>query len=189
MAELKCINIGPFNGYMAQAFEQYILEVENSNQPYFVFKIDSPGGAVFSLNKMYNLIHQSNKPTVAICESMAASCGSIIFGLSDYRIIGPNSQVLIHEPSTWSQGKINDIKSDINMVDGVRKWMFDSFDKRCKQESGFFENLVYKNNNADLWLNADKCLEYGIADEIGAINSFLRMSDKEILDKCKKYKG
>jgi len=66
------------------------------------------------------------------------------------------------------------------------KDIIDLLDKKCKQPSGFFAKLSFDCNNSDIYLKAQDCLEHNIADDIGALNSVLRMSDKEIMDKCNK---
>ena len=186
MTDYKIFNMGGFNMYSADQFMEYMLDVENSSQPYAIIHQTSGGGAVYALKKIYDCIKASNKKVVIVNSGISASCAAILFSVCDYRVTGESSEILIHEPSSMLWGTASEIESESKHIQDIKAWAFEVMDVHCGKEKGYFNDMSFSANNTDVRLNAQKCIEIGLADDIGALNSVLRMSDSEILEKCNK---
>lgn len=174
MVDLKIINVRGFNLWNADYICSEIMEVEITKQPAHIFEITSFGGYAFCLQKILDTMSSCKKPTLAVASGACASCGSIFFNACDYRLIGPNSTMLLHEPSGMTWGKYSDMKSDIKDTENLTKWMYSLYDKNSNKPTGYFEKLVFDNNNADLVLTADECVQHSLVDGKGSLIDIIK---------------
>ena len=108
------ITINAFGEYSASQFAAAFNSVINSPQPVVYISINSPGGSVFELNQMRDLILSSPKPVMGFGGGMVFSAASILLSscTKGYRWMSPSSKLMIHEVATSSEGKTSDIISD-----------------------------------------------------------------------------
>jgi ATP-dependent protease ClpP protease subunit len=81
--------------------------------------------------------------------------------------MSPLSQVMIHGASSAAIGNIETMKNSTKWVESINDIYFALLAKFSSKPKSFFKNLIKKNNNQDLFLNARQCLKYGIVDYIG----------------------
>jgi ATP-dependent Clp protease protease subunit len=99
-----------------------------------------------------------------IVMGMAASMGTIIAssGAKGKRYCLPNARVMIHQPSSGTEGKITD--QEIMLREGVflKKRLAEIFAKNTGKSLA----QVEKDMDRDNWMSAEEAKDYGIIDEI-----------------------
>lgn len=165
----KIITINEFGTFCANQFENAFNSVSNSIQPYIVLSINSPGGSVFELHQMRDLISVSRKPVVGFGGGMVFSAASILLTscTKGHRWMSPNSKLMIHEVATSSEGKSSDIISEAMETEKLNDELFEILAKNAGKPKLFFKNLIRKKNNADFFLSAEECKKYGLIDHVG----------------------
>lgn len=144
----------------------YLSLCKQYNQKTLPIIIDSYGGEAYSLLGMLSMIEESGIDIITICFAKAMSCGAVLFAAGKERYLGKHATVLIHEPSNIAFGTASDIKSESEETQRIKNKSFEILDKACNKESGFFLGLLKENNNSDLFLTPEQCLEYGLATQI-----------------------
>ncbi len=125
--------------------------------------INSPGGSVYDGLAIYDTM-QFIKPDVATYGiGLQASMGAFLLssGTKGKRFVLPNSRVMIHQPSSGTQGKISD--QEITLREGIalKKRLNEILAKNTGQKLSKIEKDVER----DFWLSADEAVEYGLADK------------------------
>lgn len=142
--------------------------INNDPQPFLPILVDSFGGDVLTVLSMLDMIDAISKPVVTVCTSKAMSCGSVLLsaGTKGYRYASPRATILIHEASTQLEGKTSDIISDAKSMEEFNDKMMEILAKNSNRPKKFYQQLIKKANNADLYLTAQQALEYGLIDHV-----------------------
>lgn len=94
----------------------------------------------------------------------AASMAGILLQAADLRLIGPSSHLMVHEPSSFLEGTMHQVKDHIDWV--VRWW-----DSACELYAGRSKltktQIAEKALKNDWWMTASEAVEWGFADDIG----------------------
>ena len=80
--------------------------------------INSPGGSVTAGMAIYDTMQYIKCDVSTICIGMAASMGAFLLssGAKGKRIALPNAEIMIHQPSAGTQGKVTDMEIDVEPV-------------------------------------------------------------------------
>lgn len=163
---------GPVNEPNAEKFRDDLMHAEDhalkSNQSVLPIIIDSYGGEVYSLLSMIDAIKSCKIKIATIVEGKAMSAGAALFscGTEGYRFIEPCATVMIHEVSSWSEGKNDEIKVKAEETDRLNAKIFSIMAANCKQKKDYFLKLVHQNNHADWYLDAEECVKHNLANRI-----------------------
>lgn len=126
--------------------------------------INSPGGTVYDGLAIIDTMKYIKPDVQTIGIGLQASMGSMLLacGAKGKRFLLPNSCVMIHQPSSGTQGKITD--QEIALKEGIRikKRLAEIFAER----TGKTIAQVEKDMDRDNWMSAEEALKYGIVDEI-----------------------
>ena len=183
MAKLNYIRFNvPFYGGVSEQFKDVFRQFNNDKSEAILVEINSPGGSIFELIPVLDVIQQEKKkPIIGVCSGMSASCGAALLMATDYRVIGQNSYIMLHQGGTWAQGKMSEIEADFKLISEMtNNFVYDLSDKAAKKPPGYTKSLIKENFNADLWINAEQALKHGYADDIGTVGS---INIKEIIKK------
>lgn len=124
--------------------------------------INSLGGCVYSAFSLIDIINSCRIPIYTIVEGATASAGTLISIFGKKRYIRPNAHMLIHQLSSECWGKMSEIEDEFknlqDLMDKIKS-MYKDNTKIPKKEL----NEILKH---DLWLDSDKCLKYGLVDEL-----------------------
>ena len=130
------------------------------------FYINSPGGVVTSGMVMYDTMQMIKSPVSTICMGLAASMGSILLsgGEKGKRFIFPHGEVMIHQPSLggYIQGVSTDLEIQAEQTRRVKDIGATILAKNC----GKTKEQIMKDFDRDYWMDAQKAIEYGIADKM-----------------------
>lgn len=142
--------------------------IVDDSQPFLPILVDSFGGDVLSLFSMLDMIDACQKPVITAVQSKAMSCGAVLLsaGTKGYRYASPRSTILIHEAATQLEGKASDIISDAKSMEMLNDKVMEILAKNSNKPKKFYQSLIKKANNADLYLSAEQCLEFGLIDKI-----------------------
>ena len=163
------VTVNKFDEDAVTKFRTEMAKAQNTPQEVIPVIIDSYGGHIYSLASMIDIIKSSKKPVSTIASGKAMSCGAALLacGSPGMRYITEESIVMIHDASSGSIGKTEEIKADAREIDRVQVWMYDLLDKRCGKISGYFKDEVHQRSHANWHLTAEDCLKHGVADHIG----------------------
>ena len=77
--------------------------------------INSPGGSVTDGMAIYDTMQYVKCDVSTICIGMAASMGAFLLssGAKGKRIALPNAEIMIHQPSAGTKGKVTDMEIDV----------------------------------------------------------------------------
>ncbi len=126
--------------------------------------INSPGGSVYDGFAIYDTI-QFIKPDVqTIGIGVQASMGAFLLssGKKGKRFILPNSRVMIHQPSSGTQGKISD--QEIMLKEGL--YLKERLNEILAKNTGQKLSKIEKDTDRDFWMGANEAVEYGLVDEV-----------------------
>lgn len=126
--------------------------------------INSPGGSVSDGLAIYDTM-QFIKPDVATYGiGLQASMGAFLLssGAKGKRFLLPNSRVMIHQPSSGTQGKVTD--QEISLREAVR--LKELLAEITAKNSGQKLAKVKADMERDFWMNADEAVAYGLVDKV-----------------------
>ena len=126
--------------------------------------INSPGGSVYDGLAIYDTI-QFIKPDVqTIGIGLQASMGAFLLssGTKGKRYLLPNSRVMIHQPSSGTQGKVTDQEISLREVMRIK----DDLSRMMAANTGQKLDKVKADMERDYWMSADEAVKYGIVDEV-----------------------
>jgi ATP-dependent Clp protease protease subunit len=164
----KYITIQEFDESTASRFTEGFNFLLNEPQSVIPIYISSPGGAIFSLMGIRDLVACSPKPVLTFTASMAASCGALLLalGTKGYRYASPNAMILVHEASTASEGKTSEIINEALYIEKLNNELLELLAENSNKSKEFYKKLIKKNNNADLFISPVQAKEWGIIDHI-----------------------
>ena len=126
--------------------------------------INSPGGSVYDGLGIYDTIQYIEPDVQTIGIGLQASMGAVLLssGTKGKRYALPNSRIMIHQPSSGTQGKITD--QEISLREGLflKKRLNEILAKNTGQKLAKIEKDV----DRDYWMSADEAKTYGLIDEI-----------------------
>lgn len=126
--------------------------------------INSPGGSVYDGLAIIDTIDYIEPDVQTIGIGLQASMGAMLLacGAKGKRCVLPNARIMIHQPSSGTEGKITD--QEIMLREGVflKKRLAEIFAER----TGKTLAQVEKDMDRDNWMSAEEALKYGIIDQI-----------------------
>lgn len=155
---------------LIKAFDKVKLEIESLKckygvEPIIHLHINSYGGCIFSGFCIIDAMRKIQKQGIEIytyCEGKVASCGTMISVHGNKRFISKNAVMLIHQLSSMFWGKFNEIEDDFENCNMLMRKIKKIYKDNSKFKKRELDNLLKR----DIWLEADKCLEKGLVDEI-----------------------
>ena len=134
----------------------------------FEIVFNSPGGSVFDGVALFDYIRHLSRQQhhiTTVCRGVAASMGGILLQAGDHRVMGAESYLLIHEPSTIAFGKAGDIEDTQAMLDRICTQTTKIFVDRSGGKITAAE-FKKKWKRTDWWVTAEEALKYGFTDEV-----------------------
>ena len=113
------VKVNKFDDEAVKGFYEDFEKCLTTGQPFVPILIDSYGGQVYSLLSMMAIIQNSKFPVYTIVQGKAMSCGAILFGMGHQRYMSENATLMLHDVSTMSCGKVEEIKSDAKEAESL----------------------------------------------------------------------
>jgi len=156
---------GPIGEGFADAIvgQLLFLESDSSEKDIYMY-INSPGGY---LDEMYGIFDAMTyvKPdivTMAYGKCMSAGSFLVAAGTKGKRFALPNTNIMIHELSSGTDGKYHDIKNYTKHLDESYEKMAEYYHKFTGQDV----DKIKEDMKRDHYMSAEEAKEYGLIDEI-----------------------
>ena len=126
--------------------------------------INSPGGDCVAAAQIYNMLsNYRGKVTVKI-DGIAASAASVIAMAGDTVLVSPVSMLMIHNPATMAWGDHAEMQKAMDMLDQVKESIINAYVLKTGLSRPKLSHLM----DAETWMDANKAVELGFADDIMA---------------------
>lgn len=126
--------------------------------------INSPGGSVYDGLAIYDTIQYIKPDVQTIGIGLQASMGAFLLssGTKGKRMALPNSRIMIHQPSSGTQGKITD--QEIALKEGL--FLKQKLNEILAKNTGQKLSKVEKDADRDFWMSAEEAVKYGLIDSV-----------------------
>ena len=143
--------------------ELLFLEAEDPGKDIQLY-INSPGGSVTAGMAIYDTMQYIKCDVSTICVGMAASMGAFLLscGAKGKRIALPNAEVMIHQPSAGTQGKVTDMEIDVEHFLKIKQ----RINKILADNTGKTPEQIKSDSERDNWMTAEEAKEYGLIDKV-----------------------
>lgn len=156
---------GPIETNMANTIvaQLLFLESENPNADISLY-INSPGGDVTAGWAIMDTMQYIKPNVTTIGMGLVASMGSVLLaaGAKGKRFVLPNTEIMIHQPSSGTQGKVTDMEIYMQEMQRVKK----IFVKQMAEFTGRKEKEVFDAMERDNWMDAEAAKKFGLIDGI-----------------------
>jgi len=153
------LNKGIFNLNVSMLSKTGPLEYE---PPPIKLHINSYGGSVFAGLSAVDYIKNSKIPVHTIIDGCAASAATLMSCVAERRYMHKNACMLVHQLSGVMWGKFQEMQDDMENSEMLMKKIKDIYKEHTKIPKREMDNIL----KHDLWWEAEKCLEYGLVDEL-----------------------
>ena len=143
---------------------------------YIYIHINSFGGSVFAAMSTIDTIINCPIPIVTIIEGAAASAATLISVVSDYRLITRNSFMLIHQLSSSTWGKMEDLEEEMENLKKLMSQIKKIYTDKTKLYGSELDEIL----KHDIWWDCDKCLQVGLVDEIIDKSKFYKIEKNKL---------
>ena len=139
------------------------LESEDPNKDIQLY-INSPGGSVTDGMAIFDTMRYIKPKVRTVCLGMAASMGAFLLssGTKGKRLALPNAEIMIHQPSAGTQGKVTDMESDVEHFLKIKQRL----NKILAENTGKTPEQVKLDSERDHWMTADEAQAYGLVDKV-----------------------
>lgn len=126
--------------------------------------INSPGGSVYDGLAIYDTMNFIKPDVSTVGIGLQASMGAFLLssGTKGKRFLLPNARVMIHQPSSGTQGKVTD--QEISLRESVR--IKQLLHQILAKNTGKTKTRIDKDADRDYWMEASEAVEYGLADKV-----------------------
>jgi len=160
------VRVRKFDEEAANCFSVELNRAQNSGQPIIPIIIDSYGGQVYSLMSMISDIKHSKIPVATIVQGKAMSCGAVLFsfGAIGHRYMDSDATIMIHDVSSMSFGKIEEIKANAEEVERLNQKIYTMMAENCGHSRNYFLDIVHKRGHADWYLDVDEAISHNLVN-------------------------
>ena len=126
--------------------------------------INSPGGSAYDGLAIIDTMNYIEPDVQTIGIGLQASMGAMLLsaGAKGKRYVLPNSRIMIHQPSSGTQGKITD--QEIALKEGI--YLKQKLAEMLAKNTGKDVKQVIKDMDRDNWMSAEEAKTYGLIDEV-----------------------
>ena len=126
--------------------------------------INSPGGSVYDGLAIYDTMNYVSPDVQTYGIGLQASMGAFLLssGAKGKRHLLPSSRVMIHQPSSGTQGKVTD--QEISLREAVE--LKEKLSEIMAKNTGQKLTKVKTDMERDFWMSADDAVKYGVADSV-----------------------
>ncbi len=139
------------------------LANEDPNQDIQLY-INSPGGSVYDGLAIYDTMNFIKPDVATFGIGLQASMGAFLLssGAKGKRFLLPNARVMIHQPSSGTQGKVTD--QEISLREAIR--LKELLNEALAKNTGQKISKIKADVERDFWMSAREAVDYGLADKV-----------------------
>lgn len=135
--------------------------------------INSPGGDCVAAAQIYNMLTEYKGNITVKIDGLAASAASVIAMAGTKVLVSPVSMMMIHNPATVAFGDSAEMQKAIVMLSEVKESIINAYEIKTGMSRAKLSHLM----DAESWMNANKAVELGFADDI-----LLRSEDTQAVE-------
>ena len=124
--------------------------------------INSPGGDCVAAAQIYNMLMDYKGNVTVKIDGIAASAASVIAMAGTKVLMSPVSMLMIHNPMTVATGDSAEMEKAIEMLASVKDSIINAYEIKTGLTRAKLSHLM----DAETWMDANKAVELGFADEI-----------------------
>ncbi|WAW14079.1 head maturation protease, ClpP-related [Peptostreptococcus equinus] len=124
--------------------------------------INSPGGDCVAAAQIYNMLMEYKGDVTVKIDGIAASAASVIAMAGTKVLMSPVSMLMIHNPMTIAFGNKGEMEKAISMLDEVKESIINAYEIKTGMSRAKLSHLM----DAETWMDANKAVELGFADDI-----------------------
>jgi len=135
--------------------------------------INSPGGDCIAASQIYSMLMNYKGSVTIKIDGIAASAASVIAMAGTKVLMAPTALMMIHNPLTVAIGDSEEMQKAISMLSEVKESIINAYEIKTSLSRSKLSHLM----DAETWLNANKAIELGFADDILSDNKKEIQSD------------
>ena len=124
--------------------------------------INSPGGDCVAAAQIYNMLMDYPGNVTVKIDGIAASAASVIAMAGTKVLMSPVSMLMVHNPMTIAYGNTAEMQKAIEMLGSVKDSILNAYEIKTGLSRAKLSHLM----DAETWMDANKAVELGFADEI-----------------------
>jgi ATP-dependent Clp protease protease subunit len=159
---------GPIDKVLAQKIIAQLFYLDTINTDPILMVINSPGGDADAGFAILDVIRAMKSPVKTLANGIAASAATVVLLASkkELRFATKNARLLIHQPSTGTQGTASDIEIQAKAIRELRK----VGSQLIADQTGKTFEQVEKDIHRDYWMSAEEAKNYGLVSKL--VDSF-----------------
>ena len=114
--------------------------------------------------QIYNMLSNYKDRVTVKIDGIAASAASVIAVAGDTVLVSPVSMLMIHNPATMAWGDHAEMKKAMDMLSEVKESIINAYVLKTGLSRPKLSHLM----DAETWMDANKAVELGFADDIMA---------------------
>ena len=136
-------------------------ELLSGNGPITIW-LNSPGGACIAASQIYSMLMDYVGDVTIKIDGIAASAASVIAMAGTKVLMAPTALMMIHNPMTMAWGDKSEMTKAIEMLDEVKESIVNAYEIKTGMSRAKISHLM----DSETWMNANKAIELGFADDI-----------------------
>lgn len=139
--------------------------------------INSPGGDVFAGQTIYSILKRHKAHKNIYIDGLAASIASVIAMAGNTIFMPKNAMMMIHNPWTVGMGNADEFRKLAEDLDKIRESLIAAYEGH----SALTRDEIIEIMDAETWLTASECEEYGFCDVVEEEKNMAAFIDVEVL--------
>ena len=124
--------------------------------------LNSPGGDCIAASQIYSMLMDYEGDVTIKVDGIAASAASVIAMAGTKVLMAPTALMMIHNPMTLAYGNKDEMTKAIEMLDEVKESIINAYEIKTGMSRAKISHLM----DSETWMNANKAIEMGFADDI-----------------------
>lgn len=124
--------------------------------------MNSYGGDTYAMLALYDVIQSCTCQIKFFGAGAIMSAASFIMAGCDERYLYPNAKVMLHELSTYQEGKLTDIKIDSKECENLMDQLLEIYAENSRMNFDFWKEATKR----DLYLTPEEAIALGLADRV-----------------------
>lgn len=143
--------------------------------------INSPGGSVFQGQAIYSILRRFRERAAVnvLIDGLAASIASVIAMAGGTVTMPCNAMMMLHNPWTIVAGNAAELRKAADDLDKIRVSLVEAYMEKAgdKLSREKLDDLL----NAETWLTARECYDYGLCDVVAPEKEMAACIDEQIM--------
>lgn len=124
--------------------------------------VSSPGGDCIAASQIYSMLMDYKGDITVKIDGIAASAASVIAMAGTKVLMAPTAVMMVHNPATMAFGDHVEMEKAIEMLSEVKESIINAYEIK----TGLPRKQLAKMMDNTTWMNANKAVEFGFADDI-----------------------